>query len=73
MSRCFKNFEEQHNITAKYVKFAFLVGLPPVPNGHTFKKPAVSYDILHDHYSITWPSVRLESWPHAYIRVMLCA
>jgi hypothetical protein len=47
------------------VKFASLVGLPPVTNGHTFKKPAVSYDI-HEH-SITWPPVRLESWPNAYI------
>jgi len=64
---CFRNFEEQHNTTVNYVKFASLVGLPPVTNGHTFKKPAVSCDIIHGHYSITWPLLRLESWPHAYI------
>jgi len=48
-----KNFKEQHNITEKYAKLATLVDLTPVTNGHTFKKPAVSYDIVLGHYSIT--------------------
>jgi hypothetical protein len=32
--------------------------------GHTFTEPANSYNIIHGHYSVTWPLVYIKSWPH---------
>jgi len=36
---------------------ATVVSRPPVTVGHTCQEPANSYDIIHGHYSITWPAV----------------
>ena len=49
------------------MKLATLVSRPHVRAGHTFTEPANSYDIIHGHYSITWPPVYLESWSRFHI------
>jgi hypothetical protein len=56
----------------------FAVGLPyenvyskTCEVGHIFMEPANSYDIIHGHYSITWPPAHLESWPQ-FSPLVLC-
>ena len=36
---------------------------PLVVIAHTLKKPASFCDIINGNYSITWPTVQLETWP----------
>jgi hypothetical protein len=57
--------------TVKPVKLATLVSRPPVTVGHVFMEPANSYDIIHGHYSLTWPPAYLESWPQ-FSSLVLC-
>jgi len=43
------------------VRLAILVNRPQVTARHTYKEWASSYNIIHGHYSITWPTVYPES------------
>ena len=51
----------------KSVKLATPVNPSPVKFDHTFAGAANSCDTLRGHYSISWPSVYLESWPQLQV------
>lgn len=48
---------------AKPVNMVNLACRPLVVIAHTLKKPASFCDIINGNYSITWPTVQLETWP----------
>jgi len=53
--------------TVKPVKFGTLVSKLFVTVGRTSMELACSCNIIHVHYSITWPLVYLELWPQLHI------
>jgi hypothetical protein len=61
------NYCEIFRSTLKHVKLTTLVSMPPVIFGPTLTEPANSYDVVHVHYSTTWPPFYLESWQQFHI------
>lgn len=56
-----------YSIAEKPVTLATLVRRPPVTFGHTFMKPESYYVIILGRYSVTWPTVYLESWTQLHV------
>jgi hypothetical protein len=53
------------NVNAlKHVNLTAVLSRPPATAEHTNTEQANSCYITHGHYSITWPHVYLEDWPH---------